>query len=385
MYFGKALCVSVFGLVLSAYSPHPAKALTTVSPFASDDMDFAAAILVEAETGTVLFQHNPHARRSPASTQKLLLLLVVMEAVADGKYSLEDSVTTSAWASRMGGSQVFLKQGEVFTLGQLLETITIASANDACVAVAEHLGGSVDGFVHMMTERARSLGVRNTMCVNVHGLDDTPGDDRNLTTASDLSRIALALLPHHPILEWSALRYKPFRQGEFMLYNTNQLLGKYPDLDGLKTGYTARAGFCLVATALRRDMRLVSVVLGSSAGKMRDSQTARLLSWGFNHFVKVPVVEPGEEMGKVAVDWGLQPEVAAVTADTVVAVLTDGQRRRITRVVELPDERPAPVQAGDSLGVLSLTIGDSLLARVHLVAAQTVEQMSVWEMLMSYF
>ena len=176
MYFGKALCVSVFGLVLSAYSPHPAKALTTVSPFASDDMDFAAAILVEAETGTVLFQHNPHARRSPASTQKLLLLLVVMEAVADGKYSLEDSVTTSAWASRMGGSQVFLKQGEVFTLGQLLETITIASANDACVAVAEHIGGTVDGFVSLMNSRARELGLETTHCVNVHGLDDTPSD-----------------------------------------------------------------------------------------------------------------------------------------------------------------------------------------------------------------
>jgi D-alanyl-D-alanine carboxypeptidase (penicillin-binding protein 5/6) len=280
---------------------------------------------------------------------------------------------------------VYLKQGEVFTLGQLMEAITIASANDACVAVAEHVGGSVDGFVHMMNERAHALGLQNTMCVNVHGLDDTPGDDRNLTTASDLSRVALALLPHHPILKWSAVRYKPFRQGEFMLYTTNKLLGKYPDLDGLKTGYTTRAGFCLVATARRRDMRLVSVVMGSTAGKMRDRRTARLLSWGFNQFVKISVVEPGEQMGDVTIDWGLQPEVSAVTADTVVAVLTDGQRRRLKRKVDLPDELPAPVQKGDSLGVLSLTIGDSLLARVNLVAARSVERMSAWEMLMSYF
>jgi D-alanyl-D-alanine carboxypeptidase (penicillin-binding protein 5/6) len=382
MSFGNpALFASLVGLALSAVTPH----LATAAPFDRDDMDFAAAILVEAETGTVLFEHNPHALRSPASTQKLLLLLVLMEAVADGKYSLEDSVTTSAWASRMGGSQVYLKQGEVFTLGQLMEAITIASANDACVAVAEHVGGSVDGFVHMMNERAHALGLQNTMCVNVHGLDDTPGDDRNLTTASDLSRVALALLPHHPILKWSAVRYKPFRQGEFMLYTTNKLLGKYPDLDGLKTGYTTRAGFCLVATARRRDMRLVSVVMGSTAGKMRDRRTARLLSWGFNHFVKISVVEPGEQMGDVTIDWGLQPEVSAVTADTVVAVLTDGQRRRLKRKVDLPDELPAPVQKGDSLGVLSLTIGDSLLARVNLVAARSVERMSAWEMLMSYF
>jgi D-alanyl-D-alanine carboxypeptidase (penicillin-binding protein 5/6) len=382
MSFGNpALFASLVGLALSAVTPH----LATAAPFDRDDMDFAAAILVEAETGTVLFEHNPHALRSPASTQKLLLLLVLMEAVADGKYSLEDSVTTSAWASRMGGSQVYLKQGEVFTLGQLMEAITIASANDACVAVAEHVGGSVDGFVHMMNERAHALGLQNTMCVNVHGLDDTPGDDRNLTTASDLSRVALALLPHHPILKWSAVRYKPFRQGEFMLYTTNKLLGKYPDLDGLKTGYTTRAGFCLVATARRRDMRLVSVVMGSTAGKMRDRRTARLLSWGFNQFVKISVVEPGEQMGDVTIDWGLQPEVSAVTADTVVAVLTDGQRRRLKRKVDLPDELPAPVQKGDSLGVLSLTIGDSLLARVNLVAARSVERMSAWEMLMSYF
>ena len=382
MSFGNpALFASLVGLALSAVTPH----LATAAPFDRDDMDFAAAILVEAETGTVLFEHNPHALRSPASTQKLLLLLVLMEAVADGKYSLEDSVTTSAWASRMGGSQVYLKQGEVFTLGQLMETITIASANDACVAVAEHVGGSVDGFVHMMNERAHALGLQNTMCVNVHGLDDTPGDDRNLTTASDLSRVALALLPHHPILKWAAVRYKPFRQGEFMLYTTNKLLGKYPDLDGLKTGYTTRAGFSLVATARRRDMRLVSVVMGSTAGKMRDRRTARLLSWGFNHFVKISVVEPGEQMGDVTIDWGLQPEVSAVTADTVVAVLTDGQRRRLKRKVDLPDELPAPVQKGDSLGVLSLTIGDSLLARVNLVAARSVERMSAWEMLMSYF
>lgn len=382
MSFGNpALFASLVGLALSAVTPH----LATAAPFDRDDMDFAAAILVEAETGTVLFEHNSHALRSPASTQKLLLLLVLMEAVADGKYSLEDSVTTSAWASRMGGSQVYLKQGEVFTLGQLMEAITIASANDACVAVAEHVGGSVDGFVHMMNERAHALGLQNTMCVNVHGLDDTPGDDRNLTTASDLSRVTLALLPHHPILKWSAVRYKPFRQGEFMLYTTNKLLGKYPDLDGLKTGYTTRAGFCLVATARRRDMRLVSVVMGSTAGKMRDRRTARLLSWGFNQFVKISVVEPGEQMGDVTIDWGLQPEVSAVTADTVVAVLTDGQRRRLKRKVDLPDELPAPVQKGDSLGVLSLTIGDSLLARVNLVAARSVERMSAWEMLMSYF
>ena len=285
----------------------------------------------------------------------------------------------------MGGSQVFLKQGEVFPLSEMMRAIVIASANDACVAVAEHIGGSTEGFVDLMNERAASLGLQNTSCVNVHGLDDTPRGAANYTSAFDLSQIARSLLRHPRILEWSAVRIGPFRDGEFTLYNTNRLLARYPDLDGLKTGYTKRAGYCLVATAKRRGMRLISVVMGSPGERVRDRETARLLSWGFNHFSKTTIVSLGQSLGDVSLEWGVEPHISAVTADSVIAVLTTSQRHQIDRQVELPAEHPAPVTVGQKLGELSISLGDSLLAQVDRVAAKDVEKMSIWEMLWSYF
>jgi D-alanyl-D-alanine carboxypeptidase (penicillin-binding protein 5/6) len=346
---------------------------------------FATGLLIEAETGAVLFESSADLQRSPASTQKLLLQLVVMDAVAEGRYSLHDSVYTSAWASRMGGSQVFLKQGEVFPLSELMAAIVISSANDACVAVAEHIGGSVDGFIALMNTKAQQLELDSTHVVNVHGLDDTPRAEGNHTTARDLATVARALLRHPQILEWSSTRIRPFRNGEFTLYTTNRLLGRFRGLDGLKTGFTQRAGFNLVATARRQDMRLISVIMGSRSDRQRDRETSELLSWGFNHFVKGPIAVAGETIGSVPLDWGITPEVSVILADTVIAVLTPEQRRRVKRDIELPVLHEAPVTEGDSIGVLQLSLDDRLLARVDLLAAASVARMSLWEKLMSYF
>lgn len=346
---------------------------------------YAAAVLMEAETGSVLFAHQPHLQRSPASTLKLLLELVAMNQVATGRYSLGDPIQVSARASRVGGSQVYLKQGEVFTLGQLMEAIIIPSANDACVAVAEHIGGSVEGFVNMMNAQAEDLGLEDTRCVNVHGLDDTPMDAGNVTSAHDLAHIARALVAYPRILFWSSIRYKPFRDGKFMLYTTNKLLGKYPGLDGLKTGYTQRAQYCLVASASRDSMRLISAVLGARSERQRDQETARLLSWGFNNFSRVPLVQTGQLVGTVTLDWGRKPEVRAITRDTAYAVLSPEQEKSLARTVELPRERPAPVKAGQELGSLKVTLGDSLLAEFDVVAESSVQRMSVWEKVTSWF
>ena len=350
-----------------------------------EDPPYAAAILVEAESGTVLFAHNPDLQRSPASTQKLMLELVVMDLIKAGKFSLQDQIHVSRRAATTGGSQVFLAQGEIFPLTELMEAIVIPSANDACVAVAEHLGGSVEGFVGLMNGRAQDLGLQHTYSVNVHGLDDTPKDNRNLTTARDLSTIGRALLTYPKVLEWSSIRYKPFRNGEFMLYTTNKLLGRFQGLDGLKTGYTQRAGSCLVATAKRHEMRLVSVILGARGEKIRDQETRRLLSWGFNTFSKVPIVKNGELMGKVAVDWGFEPDVRAHTKDTIFAVLSPEQEKKLQRQVEMPSELPAPIEGGAELGKLKISLGDSLLAEVPIVAEKSVERMGLWDKLMTYF
>lgn len=367
-----ALCACASPVVAAQFDP-------------GEEPPYAAALLLEAETGTVLFEHNADTPRSPASTLKLLLQLVVMEAIEQGRYSLDEEVTTSAWASRMGGSQVFLKQGEVFPLSELMAAIAISSANDACVAVAEHIGGSVDGFVGLMNTKAGQLGLTNTRAVNVHGLDDTPRAEGNETTAHDLAVVAQDLIHYPDILDWSSTRIRPFRDGKFTLYTTNKLLGRFRGLDGLKTGHTARAGFNLVATAQRQDMRLVSVVLGSRSDRARDQASRELLSWGFNHFSKTPITLTGDSLGTVVMDWGIDSTVTAVTTDSVIAVLTPEQRRRIEKAVQLPELREAPIAAGDSIGVLQLKLDDRVLASLNLVAATSVERMSLWEKLVSYF
>ncbi len=368
-----AVCLSWVPLQAAVFDPGP-------------NPPYAAALLLEAESGTVLFAHHSDVRRSPASTQKLVLELVVLELVKAGKISLADSVSVSRRAARTGGSQVFLKRGEVFTLGELMEAVAISSANDACVAIAEHISGSTAGFVELMNERAQSLGMHDTRCVNVHGLDNTPVGKGNLSTARDLSKIARALISAHPeALQWSSTRRKPFRNGKFMLRATNRLLGRFQGLDGLKTGYTRRAGSCLVSTATRHNMRLISVILGASSTSVRNRETRRLLSWGFNNFSRVPIVKTGELMGKVVIDWGLEPEVRGLAQDTVMAVLTSEQEKHIVRHLELPEELPAPVAAGDELGKLRVSLGDSLLAVVSIHAEKSIGRMGLWDKLMTYF
>jgi D-alanyl-D-alanine carboxypeptidase (penicillin-binding protein 5/6) len=193
------------------------------------------------------------------------------------------------------------------------------------------------------------------------------------------------LLAYPEILSWSAVRYKPFRDGRFMLYNTNRLLGRFRGLDGIKTGYTKRAGSCLVATAKRGDMRLISVVLGCRSEKIRDAETRRLLSWGFNNFSRVPIVHEGESMGIVALDWGMEPEVRARTRSAAVAVLSSAQQKQIRRKIHLPGLRPAPVEAGEKLGRLTVSLGDSLIAEVDVIAAKSVARMGLWDKFLSYF
>jgi D-alanyl-D-alanine carboxypeptidase (penicillin-binding protein 5/6) len=346
---------------------------------------YAAAILVEASTGAVLYGYRPTLHRSPASTQKILLELVVMDLLTQGKCSLSDSIHVSRRASRTGGSQVFLKEGEVFTLEELMHAVVLPSANDACVAVAEHLGGSVEGFAEMMMARARDLGLNDTYCVNVNGLDDTPEGQGNHTTAYDLAQIARTLITYPHVLEWSSSTSLPFRNGRFVLRNTNKLLDQFAGLDGLKTGYTGRAGFCLVATGQRRGMRLVSVILGAPSERVRRRETARLLAWGFDNFSKAPLVAAGEPVARVPVSWGREPEVPVTAADSVFVVLAPGQERYLVRELEVSEPHSAPVRAGEKLGVLRVSLGDSVVAQIDMVAARSVGRMGLLERILNIF
>ncbi len=345
---------------------------------------YVSAIVIEAETGRVLFEDKPHLPRAPASTVKTMLELLVMQTVEEGKLKLTDSITTSAWASKIGGSQVYLKQGEVFPLEDLMKAIAIHSSNDACVAVAEHLAGTVEGFVEMMNQRGQEIGLHDTHFTNVHGLDDDAAAV-NVTSAYDLAQIARELVKHPKVLEWSSKVEDTFRDGKFILSNTNHLVGKFPGLDGLKTGYTHRAGFCLVATARRNDLRLISVVMGSPSNKVRFSESARLLSRVFSQYKKVPIVREGETLGEVKVGGGKEEKVKLVAKTGFSALLRSGQEKTIKRsMTKLSEERPAPIRQGEALGALQVSLGDSLLTRVEAVAERDVARLTTWEWIKSW-
>lgn len=348
-----AVCVSVVW-VQSASSDRPGRPASPLEPTVVRSLaakvdpgrvNAKAAILLEAETGTVLFEQNADAVRGPASLVKMMLQLLVFEDVAAGKVGWDQEIEASANASTMGGSQVFLKQGEKQTLAALIDAVAIASANDASMAIAEHLAGDEASFVRRMNERAAELGCENTTFVNVHGLD-LRRQGRNVTTARDLGRIAAALVRHDGALEVASTWRKPFRGGEFWLDNTNKLLRKFDGLDGLKTGWTPRAGGCFVGTAERDEVRLVAVVLAAGSGRSRFQVAAKLLDAGFDaELAWVDALERGEVVVAMA-----PPAAAAQEAG-------EGQSAGLASLGALGGEdvvasSPAAVRAAGTVRVL---------------------------------
>jgi D-alanyl-D-alanine carboxypeptidase (penicillin-binding protein 5/6) len=337
-----------------------------------------SAILIEASTGQVLYEMNADEPRAPASIAKLMLELVVLERVQSGGLQLADSIKTSAWASKMGGSQVYLAEGEVFPLEELLKAIVIASANDACTAVAEHVAGTADGFVDLMNIRARELGLKNTHYINVHGLDDMPGQG-NVTTARDIAKVAQRLVAMPHVLEWSSIEEAPFRNVEFILHNTNHLLGDFSGLDGLKTGFTNRAKFCLCATAERNGMRLISVVLGADSNRERFRETAHLLGAGFAQMRKSVVIAEGERVpGAVPVLAGRALQVDAVAAKGIDLVLPMRSEPPAPVLVPLHGLR-APVARGDTVGTVEVRLDDGAVFSAPALAAADVGRETVFQ------
>jgi D-alanyl-D-alanine carboxypeptidase (penicillin-binding protein 5/6) len=346
----------------------------------------ASALLIEPETGDVLYEQNADAKRSPASLVKMMVELLVFRDLESGQVSLADSVVTSANASTMGGSQVFLKHGEKQTIESLLDAIAIASANDAAMAIAEHLAGSETAFVERMNEEATRLGCRNTRFANVHGLD-LWGKPKNVSTARDIATIARALLEYPRTIALSSTWRKPFRGGEFWLDNTNKLLRRWggcDGLDGLKTGFTPRAGGCLCGTAVRDGVRLVSVIMGARPGKPRFFLTRDLLDSGYAERPRwIRVVDAGGEMrllepvaatsapraGSVSVA-GKPPGGPLAHAGAEVRVLLEADRADdFSWRLSPPPELETPIRAGDALGTLECRHEGRIFARVPARAA----------------
>lgn len=358
---GLMLC-SIFAAAGWAYAAQP------------ENLQAKSAILV-TETGQVLYEMNAEEQHPPASVTKIMTMLLTMEAVDSGKASLDDLVTASAHAAEMGGSQIYLKEGEQMTLNDMLKSIAVASANDAAVAVAEHLGGSEDSFVSMMNERAQQLGCTGTTFVNPNGLD-TDGEETK-TTARDLSLISVELLKHEKILEYTSIWMDTVRDGAFGLANTNKMLKLYDGMIGLKTGYTSTAGYCISAAAERDGMRLIAVVLGEPTKEARNADVTALLNYGYASYTVVPILTKDDTLPEVAVAWGTEQRVSAQLADDTPILMEKSAASEIRREVKIEETVSAPVEAGQKLGEVIVTQGDKELTRRDIVAADAVEKMGI--------
>lgn len=335
----------------------------------------AKSAILTTDDGQVLYEQNADESLPPASVTKIMTMLLTMEAVDSGKVSLDDTVTASAHAAEMGGSQIYLKEGEQMTLDDMLKSIAVASANDAAVAVAEFLGGSEDAFVSMMNERAEQLGCTGTTFVNPNGLD-TDGEQTR-TTARDLSRISVELMRHNKILEYTSIWMDSVRGGSFGLANTNKMLRVYDGMIGLKTGYTSTAGYCISAAAERDGMRLIAVVLGEPDKEARNSDISAMLNYGFANYAMAQILEDGQQLSSVPVNLGLSDQVGAVLADDTPILLEKAKADGLTRELTMTERLDAPVQAGAKLGELVLRSDGEEVARRDIVAAESVERKSI--------
>ena len=316
-----------------------------------------SAILIDYATGEVLYEKNADERLAPASMTKIGSMLLIMEAIDSDKLSVDDEVTISEEAASMGGSQIFLEAGEVYTVHDLLKGVAIASGNDAIVALAEKLAGSQGAFVDMMNEKFKELGANNTNFVNAHGLDS----EGHYSTARDMAIIARELLKHEKILEYTSIYEEYLEKNDgtkTWLVNTNKLVRFYDGVDGLKTGFTESAGYCLTATAKKDDFRLISVVMGEDSTENRSSDTVKLLNYGFNTYKINTIKTKDEVLGKVRVERGKENFAEIVLLEDATELLKNTEDVSNYEFNLKVDTIKAPVKPGDIVGSAEIIDND---------------------------
>lgn len=326
-----------------------------------------AALLMEKTTGQILFAQNEHEKLEPASVTKIMTLLLTMDAIDSGALAYDDVVTVSANAAGMGGSQVFLAEGEQITVEELLKCVCVSSGNDAAVALAEKVAGVTELFVEQMNNRARGLGMDDTHFVNPTGLTA----EGHVTSAHDIALMSRELLTKHPdIRSFTTIWTDSIRGGTFDLANTNKLIRRYDGATGLKTGYTASAGYCISATAEREGMELIAVVMKGETADKRNADAKALLNYGFSAYALVSAA-PEEPLPALPVTMGEVDTVAlTLPPDALTAVVEKGQAAALERRIDLPESLPAPVRQGQQVGTLTLCSGDTELMTVPILAAE---------------
>ena len=354
-------------------------ALLLCVPVRADDLtlDAPSALLMEKATGTVLFAKDEHTPREGASVTKVMTLLLTMEAIDSGALSYDDTVTGSAHAASMGGSQIWLKEGEQMRVEDLIKAVCVVSGNDAAVALGEHLAGSEEAFVERMNARAKELGMNDTHFLNCTGL---PAEG-HVTSAYDIALMSRELILHHPdIRRFTTIWMDSLRDGESLLVNTNKLVRFYPGATGLKTGSTSSAKYCISATAEKDGMELIAVVLGGSTSDKRFADAKALLNYGFAAYTLLPVV-PESPLPAVPVTLGVRRQVQAVLPQGSVLLLEKNRANALTQSLTLSETLEAPVEQGDTLGSLDLFTADgTLLSSLPLLAGESVARLT-WRQL----
>lgn len=335
-----------------------------------------SAILMEASTGTVLMEHNPDEKLSPASITKVMTILLTFEALDTGKIALEDKVTASRNASSKGGSQIWLKEGEVMTVHELLKATVIASANDACTALGEYIAGDEISFVSLMNERAKELGMNNTSFENCSGLDDTVTN--HYSTARDVAIMSCELMKHKKVKEYTTIWMDSLRDGDTQLVNTNKLIRYYDGATGLKTGTTSNAGYCVSATAERDGMELVAVVLGSNNSSERFEDAKKMLNWGFaNYAVFQPEIDQSL-ITEVNVLYGEQEVIKLVTEKPGSILVERNMKDKIEQRVDMCVDVEAPVEKNQTLGKVYFEIDGEKIGECAILNPERVERRGLW-------
>jgi serine-type D-Ala-D-Ala carboxypeptidase (penicillin-binding protein 5/6) len=339
-----------------------------------------AAILIERDTGKVLYEKNSNEQLPPASMTKIMTMLLIMEALDRGKLSMEEKVRTSEYAASMGGSQIFLEPGEEMTVKQMLQGIAIGSGNDASVAMAERIAGSEEDFVSMMNNKAKELGLKDTVFKNTTGL---PVED-HYSTANDMAIMAKELLKYEDITKFTGTYEAYLREDtdkKFWLVNTNKLVRFYPGVDGLKTGFTREALYCLTATAEKDGMRVIAVVFGAPTPKDRNAQVTKMLDYAFNQYKTYPLFKRNSVLGTAKVSKGKEKMVEVVTSEPISLLTKKGETiEDVQQKVKVSKDLKAPIKKGDQIGTLTIEKNGKTLVKSPLLAKKSIEKASWWNL-----
>lgn len=343
-------------------------------------LESKAGILMEAHTGKVIFEYNSNEKLRPASVTKIMTILLIMEALDNGRIHLEDKVSCSENARNMGGSQIWLDETEQLTVDEMLKAICVVSANDCCVAMAEFIAGSADEFVYLMNEKAKQLGMNNTTFKNCHGLDE----EGHLTTAYEISLMSRELMNNHPdITKYTTIWMDSLRDGKSELVNTNKLIRSYDGITGLKTGSTSLALYNVSATATRNGLSLISVIMGGPTSQIRFNEAKRLLDIGFANYSSESLCKKDEIVQSININKGKVNKIDVVYSRDVNALLKKGENKNIESNIILSEVINAPVNKGDKVGEIVYTLNGTEIGRTDIVTYYNVEKIGVADMLAS--